>query len=205
MHCSQSVVGHDHDIMLGVRDEYFIQKNCNDADNRNNLDIVVYRKIAPSPNILTPLLWEKQDSVDNVLTSNRLIRFIVYNRYVNNFVVVDTFVNLLEDNIVIQNHCNLILLDDNIQLNQGNSGGPLIIYIGNRFYVIGTLCDGVDEMKRYSLFSSIYNIATVNMYSRFNYGGDGYVFNTPVNEGIKQDIYSHFKRFIVNDNKIVIS
>jgi hypothetical protein len=60
-------------------------------------------------------------------------------------------------------------------------------------------------MKRYSLFSSIYNIATVNMYSRFNYNEAGYAFNTPVNELIKQDIYSHFKRFTVNDNKIIIT
>ena len=206
MHCSQSAIGHTHDIMMGVRDEYFIQKNCNDKDNRNNLDIVVYRKIAASPNILTPLLWEKQDHVNNVLTSNRLIRFIVYNRYAhgNNFVVVNT-ANLLEDEIVVQNECNLITLNDNVQLQQGNSGGPLIIYIGNKFYIIGTLCDGAGMMKRYSLFSSIYNMTTVNMYSRFIYGNDGYVFNTPVNEVIKQDIYSHFKRFTVNDNKIVIS
>jgi hypothetical protein len=49
------------------------------------------------------------------------------------------------------------------------------------------------------------NMDTVNMYSRFNYGANGYVFNTPINEGIKQDIYSHFKQFTVNDNKIVIT
>jgi hypothetical protein len=43
------------------------------------------------------------------------------------------------------------------------------------------------------------------MYSRFNYNEAGYAFNTPVNELIKQDIYSHFKRFTVNDNKIIIT
>jgi hypothetical protein len=203
MHCSERVGSNDHsyDKMTNVKNEYFIQNICSDG-NTNNSDIVIYEKNDMPHQALTPLIWNPRDTT--VFFNNMCIRFIVFNKYTNEFSVLDTYNNIFEIETGAENGCHTITFNFGPKLHQGNSGGPLIIYIGNRFYIIGVLSDGSNKFKLYSLFCSLFNKNTLNMYSSFNFNRSGYNFIDIIRDDIKEQIYNNFIRFTVNDRKIMI-
>jgi hypothetical protein len=203
MHCSERPGANDHnyDMMTDVRNEYFIQNICSDG-NINNSDIVIYEKNDIPHQVLTPLIWNPRDTM--VFFNNMCIRFIVFNKYSNEFIILDTYNNIPNIEFGGENECHTITFNFGPKLPQGNSGGPLIIYIGNRFYIIGVLSDGSNAFKLYSLFCSLFNKNTLNMYSSFNFNRSGYSFRDIIRDDIKDQIYNNFIRFTVNDRKIMI-
>ena len=198
---------------IGISEQYFVKKKCKfdifgedykNGSSNESIDFSIYvGNSTKNNNSVDAIIWDQSSYNFNQDIKN--LRYIIYNKnsqkfiYLNNIDIIykNEFDYVYRDTGDCMDNCrsNCYSIMVKAYLNPGNSGGPLFVYIKNKFYLIGVLSNaGANEFITYSPLCNINKNIDPEYFNKFNITDGEFVFDDvdKVNDEYKKKILNNF-------------
>jgi hypothetical protein len=193
---------------IDITGQFLVKKKCKFIDldivdepnniSNESIDIIIYSgKSNSTNNAVSAIIWDQKSYDFNNKINN--LRYIVYNKFIKEFIYLKNsdleYINKFPFTSINDDISNCYWIKVKISLDPGNSGGPLFVYVKDKFYLMGILSNGGGN--GYAIYSPLCNINKTmdpEFFTKFNFVYSNFEFNNidKVNDDDTNKILNNF-------------